>query len=116
MANSQLLAAPDRVVAELDFILKPHQISCELQYQKECDHGRRIVDLTVLVCENERTKVEVAIEKRRGRNGADVLVIPERRSIFRRDLASEALAEQIARILCEHGASDDPYARCEELE
>ena len=115
MANGHLLAAPDRLVTEIDCILKPHQISCELQYQKECDHGRRIVDLTVLVCASERTKVEVAIEKRRGRNGADVLVIPERRSIFRRDLESEALTERIATILCEHGASDAPDARCEDM-
>jgi hypothetical protein len=115
MANGQLLAAPEWGVSELDCILKPHQISCELQYQKECDHGRRIVDLTVLVCATDRTQVEVAIEKRRGRNGADVLVIPERRSIFRRDLESESLAERIVKILCEHGASDDPDARCDDL-
>ena len=115
MENNHLLAAPDSVVTKLDCILKPYGISCELQYEKEFDHDRYVVDLTSLVCSTEATHVDVGIEKRRGRKGADIILVPERHSIFRRNLDSEALAERIATILCEHGASEEPDARCEDL-
>ena len=115
MANGHLLAAPDRIVTDFESILKPHGISCELEYEKEYIHDRYVIDLTALKCEIGNTHVDVGIEKRRGRNVADIVLIPERRSMFRRDLDSEALAEQIVKILCEHGATDEPHARCEDL-
>jgi hypothetical protein len=116
MANGHLLAAPDRIVTDLVSILEPHGISCELEYEKECTHDPYVIDLTALRCASGNTHVDVGIEKRRGRNGADIVLIPERRSMFRRDLDSEALAEQIVKILCDHGATNEPHARCEDLE
>jgi len=116
MANGHLLAVPDRIVTNFESILKQHGIACELCYEKECDHDRYVIDLTALVCTNENTRIDVGIEKRRGRNGADIVLLPERRSFFRRDLDSEALAERVVEILCRNGASDQPHARCEDLE
>lgn len=116
MENAHLLAAPDRIVSNLEPILKEHGITCEVEYVKECDHGRNIVDLTSLICRVGKTQVEVAIEKRRGRRGVDILLMPEVRTFFRRDHDSEALAERIVKILCERGASDRPDARGENLE
>lgn len=116
MANGHLLAAPDRVVAEIESTLRQNGISCDLEYEKECDHERYVIDLTSFVCSNETTKLGVGIEKRRGRRGANIILVPERHSVFRRDRDSEQLAEAIVKILCEHGATDEPHVRCEDLE
>ena len=115
MANGHLLAASDRLVNEIGEILDAHNISCELQYVEQCDHDRYVVDLTVLLCSTVKTQIDVAIEKRRGRAGADILLVPGRRSTFRRDLDSEQLAERIAEVLCENGARHYPDARCQAL-
>lgn len=116
MANGYLLAAPDRIVSNLESILEQHGISCEREYVKECDHQRYVIELTSLICRNGKTQVGVGIEKRRGHRGVDIVLIPEACTFFRRDLDSESLAEQIAKILCENGASDRPHARSEDLE
>ena len=116
MANGRLLAAPDRVVADIEAPLASEGISYELEYEKECDHGRYTIDLTAFVCSTELTQVSGGVEKRRGRNGADIVLIPETRSFFRRDQDSERLADKIVTILCSHGATDEPHARCEDLE
>ena len=115
MAVGHLLAAPDRIVTNLEPILEEHGISCEVEYMKECDHVRHIIDLTSLICRNGKTQIGMGIEKRRGRNGVNIVLAPECRSFFRRNLDSEKLAEKIAEILCLHGASEQPHARCEEL-
>ena len=88
MANGHLIAAPDRIVTNLESILAQHGITCEHEYVKECNLGSGKVDLTSLI-------FSAGIEKRRGHRGVDIVLIPERRSIFRRDLESEALAEKI---------------------
>lgn len=116
MANGHLLAAPDRIATNLESILEQHGISCEREYVKECDHQRYIIDLTSLICRNGDTQIGMGIEKRRGHRGVDIVLIPETRSFFRRDVDSEALAEKIVRILCENGATDRPHARSEDLE
>lgn len=116
MANGHLIAAPDRIVTNLASIFAQHGITCEHQYVKECNVGNDKVDLTSLIFRNAETKVGAGIEKRRGHRGVDIVLIPERRSIFRRDLESEALAEKIVAILCENGATDRPHARSEDLE
>ena len=116
MANGHLLAAPDRIVTNLEPILKSHGISCEHEYVKECDHQTYIIDLTSLICRNGKTQIGMGIEKRRGNRGVDIVLIPESRTFFRRDLESEALAEKIVEILCENGATDRPHARSEDIE
>ena len=116
MANGHLLAAPDRIVMNLEPILVGHGISFEVEYMKESEHGRHVIDLTSAICRNGNTQVGMGIEKRRGRNGVDIVLAPECRSFFRRNLDSEKLAEKIAAILCQHGASEQPHARCEDLE
>ena len=116
MANGHLLAAPDRIVTNLKPILEEHGISCDVEYTKECDHARHVIDLTSLICKNERAQIGMGIEKRRGRNGVDIVLAPECRSFFRRNLDSEKLAEKIAEILCQNGASEQPHVRCEDLE
>lgn len=116
MVAGHLLAAPDRIVTSLESILEEHGIMCEVEYTKECDHSRHVIDLTSLICRHGKTRVGVGIEKRRGRNGVDIILAPECRSLFRRNLDSEKLAERIAEILCQHGASEEPHARCEDME
>ncbi|MFN7732751.1 MAG: hypothetical protein ACK5OB_12665 [Pirellula sp.] len=116
MAAGHLLAAPDRIVTNLSPILEEHEITCEVEYVKECDHDRYVIDLTSLICRSGKAQIGMGIEKRRGRKGAYIVLAPECRSFFRRDLESEKLAETIAEILCQHGASEQPDARCEELE
>ena len=68
------------------------------------------MDLTSLIFRNAETKVRGGIEKQRGHRGVDIVLTPERRSIFRRDVESEALAEKIVAILCENGATDRTLA------
>jgi len=116
MVAGHLLAAPDRIVTNLESILEEHGITCEVEYTKECDHSRHVIDLTSLICRHGETQVGVGIEKRRGRNGVDIVLAPECRSFFRRNLDSEKLAERIAEILCQHGADEAPHARCENIE
>jgi hypothetical protein len=116
MTAGHLLAAPDRIVTNLSTILEEHEITCEVEYVKECDHDRYAIDLTALICKGGRTQIGMGIEKRRGQKGVDIVLAPECRSFFRRDLESEKLAEKIAEILCQHGASKQPHARCEDME
>ena len=116
MTAGHLLAAPDRIVTNLKPILEEHGISCEVEYMKECNYARHVIDLTSLVCRNEKTQVGMGIEKRRGHKGVDIVLAPDCRSFFRRNLDSEKLAEKIAEILCQNGASEQPHARCEDLE
>lgn len=116
MANGHLLAAPDRIVTNLEHILEQHDFSCEHRYSKECNQYGYLVDLTVLTCKNDSSQIDIAIEKQRDRIGADIVLIPKGPSLFRRDLDSEALANRIAEILCLNGASEDPNARCEDLD
>ncbi|WP_396159771.1 hypothetical protein [Flavobacterium sp.] len=116
MTAGHLLAAPDRIVPHLGPILEEHGISYEIQYTKECDHAERIIDLTSVVCRNEKAQVGLGIEKQRGGKGVDIVLMPECRSFFRRNLDSEKLAEKIAVVLCQHGAREDPDVNCEDLE
>jgi len=116
MVAGHLLAAPDRIVTDLESILEEHGITCEVEYTKECNHSRHVIDLTSLICRHGETQVGVGIVKRRGRNGVDIVLAPECRSFFRRNLDSEKLAERIAEILCQHGADEAPHARCENIE
>lgn len=116
MVAGHLLAAPDRIVTNLDSLLEEHGITCEVEYTKECDHSRYVIDLTSLICRHGKTQVGMGIEKRRGRNGVDIVLAPECRSFFLRNHESEKLAERIAGILCQHGASEEPRARCEDME
>lgn len=116
MTAGHLLAAPDRIVQELEAILEEHGISCEFEYSRECDHQRYVIDLTSMICKTAKTQVGMGIEKRRGRKGVDITLAPGCRSFFRRDLDSEELAGKIADILCHYGARKDPHASCEDLE
>lgn len=116
MANGHLLAAPDRLVTNLEPMLGEHGISCEVEHRKESDHARYVIDLTSLICKNGKSQIGMGIEKRRGRNGVYLVLAPECRTFFRRNLDSEKLAERIAELLCQHGASGQPHARCEDLE
>jgi len=116
MTAGHLLAAPDRIVPNLGPILEEHGISYEIKYIKECDHAMRVIDLTSVICRSGKTQVGMGIEKQRGGKGVDIVLAPECRSFCRRDLDSEKLAEKIAAILCQHGASGQPHARCEDLE
>lgn len=116
MANGHLLAAPDRIATNIEPILGQHGILCEQEYVKECNLENYTIDLTSLIFRKGETTVGGGFEKRRGHRGVDIVLIPERRSLFRRDIASEVLAEKIAAILCENGASDRPHARSEDLE
>jgi len=116
MAAGHLLAAPDRIVTNLEPILEENGITCEVEYMKECVHSRHVIDLTSLICRNGKTKVAMGIEKRRGRKGVDIVLAPECHSFFRRDLDSEKLAKMIVAMLCQHGASEVPHARCEDME
>ena len=83
---------------------------------KSSANAQASIDLTSLVCRNEKTQVGMGIEKRRGHKGVDIVLAPDCRSFFRRNLDSEKLAEKIAEILCQNGASEQPHARCEDLE
>lgn len=116
MTAGHLLAAPDRIVTDLKPIFEEHGITCEVEYIKECNHDRYVIDLTSLICRNAKRQIGMGIEKRRGRKGVDIVLAPECRSFFRRNHESEKLAEKIAEILCQHGASEQPHARCENLE
>ena len=116
MTAGHLLAAPDRVVTNLEHILEEHGISCEVEYMKECNYAMRVIDLTSLICRNGKTQIGMGIEKRRGGKGVDIVLAPQCRSFFRRDLDSEKLAEKIAEVLCQQGAREDPHVRCEDLE
>ena len=116
MTAGYLLAAPDRIVPNLGPILEEQGISYEIEYMKECDHEMHVIDLTSVICRSGKTRVGMGIEKRRGGKGVDIVLAPECRSFFRRDFDSEKLAEKIAAILCRHGASNQPHARCEGLE
>ena len=116
MTAGHLLAAPDRIVPNLGPILEENGISYEIEYVKECNHAMHVIDLTSAICRSGKTKVGMGIEKQRGGKGVDIVLAPECRSFFRRDLDSEKLAERIAAILCLHGANGQPHARCEDLE
>ena len=115
MTAGHLLAAPDRIVTNLKPILEEHGISYEVEYMKVCNYARHVIDLTSLVCRNDKTQVGMGTEKRRGHKGVDIVLAPDCRSFFRRNLDSEKLAENIAEILCQNGASEQPHARCEDL-
>ncbi len=116
MTVGHLLAAPDRIVPNLGAILEEHGILYEIEYNKECDHTTRVIDLTCAICRVGKTQVGMGIEKRRGGKGVDIVLAPGCRSFFRRDLDSEKLAERIAEVLCQHGAREDPCVNCEDLE
>ena len=116
MVVPHLLAAPDRIVSDLVPILKEHGITCEVEHTKKCDHSGHELELTSLFCVNGETQVYMGIEKRSGRNGVDIVLAPACRSFFHRHDDSEKLVERIAEILCRHGATEEPYARCEDLE
>lgn len=115
MTAGHLLAAPDRIVTNLVPILEEHAITCEVEYTKECDHDRYVIDLTSLMCKSGKAQIGMGIEKRKDRKGVDIVLAPECRSFFRRNYESEVLAQRIAEILCQHGASEQPHARCEDL-
>ena len=116
MTAGHLLAAPDRIVPNLGSILEEHGILYEIEYTKECNHTTRVIDLTSAICRSGKTEVGMGIEKQRGGKGVDIVLAPQCRSFFRRDLDSEKLAEKIAEVLCQQGAREDPHARCDDLE
>ena len=116
MTAGYLLAAPDRIVPNLGLILEEHGISYEIEYMKECDHAMHVIDLASVICRSGKTKIGMGIEKQRGGKGVAIVLAPECRSFFRRDLDSEKLAERIAAILCKHGANGQPRARGDDME
>ena len=76
MTAGHLLAAPDRIVTNLVPILEEHAITCEVEYTKECDHDRYVIDLTSLMCKSGKAQIGMGIEKRRDRKGVDIVLAP----------------------------------------
>jgi hypothetical protein len=89
MTSGDLLAAPGRIVTSLEIILVEHGISSEVESIRECDHGKRFVDMNSLVCRSETTQIGMGILKLRGRNGVEIVLAPECRAFFRRKRYSQ---------------------------
>jgi hypothetical protein len=106
MASGYLLFASDSLIAELSPLLESHGILCNRTDEKTVTRGRRTLDLVTFECVLDSASVELGVEKRRGRDGADIVLIPRRRVVFLEHKPSECLAKRINAILCENGADD----------
>ncbi len=99
MAAGNLLGVSDSLVAELSPILESHGIFCRKTDEKTVTHGRKSVDLVSFECLVDSASVELGVEKRRGRDGVDIVLIPRRRFFFLKHDPSERLAERMFAIL-----------------
>ena len=115
MGNIYLLATPDSLVDCIESVLASHEIQFVRNHDAAEKIGRHTVDLVEFTCRADRGTVELGIEKRRGRNGAYIILAPSLRLFFWRNHYSIALAERMAKFLCEQGADDSPETRCEDM-
>ena len=108
MAFGYLLAAPVSLLVQISLLLQSHGISCTQTDETTVTHGRRTVDLITYECVDGSATVALGVEKRRGRDGADFVLIPNRRIFFLLQNAAEQLADRINSILLDNGADNKP--------
>lgn len=108
MANDALiLDAPPALFDEFASILNDSQFDCSLASSDAIVRGVRRLDTATFDVTHDSTCVYISMERRLGNPTMFIAVMPTRRSFWRRDAASNRLAEQIVELLVANGA-DDP--------
>lgn len=103
--NNHILDAPPRVFDDMADILDASDFSWVQTCNESTTKGVRRHDTAGYDVTLDSASVHLAIERRPGNPKAFVVIIPRRRSFWRRDGASEQLAERVtAAMLTEHGA------------
>jgi hypothetical protein len=107
MANALTLEAPPTMFDDLAEILKHSDCSFSLQFSDSVVRGVRRVDSACYDVSLGPASVQLEIERRMGNPTMFISVIPIRKSIWRRDLPSDRLAQQIVELLVAHGADSN---------
>jgi hypothetical protein len=110
-----MVAAADRLVAELDSLLTDARITFQREPDTTSTHDKHTFVITRYTCTQDRGEVDVGIEKRQGRNGVYIVLQPSRRTWLWKNPDSERLCDRIKNLLCENGASASPRAECEDM-
>ena len=102
--DNNILDAPPRLFDEMADILDASDFSWFQTSRESAAKGVRRHDTAGFDVTYDRTTVHIAIERRLGNPKAFVVIIPRRRSFWRRDESSEQLTERVAAVLITHGA------------
>ena len=97
--NNHILDAPPRLFDDMADILDASDFSWFQTSRESATKGVRRHDTAGYDVTLDRTTVHIAIERRLGNPKAFVVIIPRRRSFWRRDEPSEQLAERVAAML-----------------
>ena len=110
-----MVAASDRLVAELELLLLDAGITFERESNMSSTHDGYTYFITRYTCAQERGEVALGIEKRQGRDGVYIVLQPTRCTWFRKNPDSEELCDRLKNLLCDNGASASPKAECEDM-
>ncbi len=106
MQNALIFDAPPVLYDEIADILDAADYTYSRTICESRTTGVRRLDIAGYDISHGNTTVHVGIEHRLGNHKLTLMIIPNRRSFWRRDRPSEQLAERIASVLKEYGAQD----------
>lgn len=104
MANALTLEAPPAMFDELASILKAGDWTFTLVNANRKIRGVRQMDTVCYAVTDGEASVELWAERRLGNPSMYISLIPSQKSISKRDLSANRLAERIAEWLVERGA------------
>ena len=106
MDNTLTLEAPPTMFDESAVILNQSDYSFSLLSSDNVIRGVRRMDTACYDITHGPATVQLWMERRIGNPTMFISVAPGRKSILRRDLPSDRLAEQIVELLVAHGADN----------
>lgn len=110
-----MVAAADRLVAELDTLLTDARIAFRREPDTTSTGGKHVCVISSYTCTQDHGEVTLGIEKRQGRKGVYIVLHPSRRPWFRKNPDSEKLCDRMKHLLCHNGASASPKVACENM-
>jgi hypothetical protein len=105
MVEARTLEAPPTLFDEVAAILKKSDCGFSLLSSESVNRGVRRMDSACYDVTRGHASVQLLMERRLGNPTMFISVIPTRKSIWHRDLASDRLAEHIVEWLVANGAS-----------
>ncbi|WP_372722058.1 hypothetical protein [Novipirellula sp.] len=107
MVNAHCLEAPSTLFDDVGNVLAASDFCAVEKHRESNVNGVRRFDTAEFDVVDERSHVDLWLERRLGNKTMFIMVVPDRKTLWRRDHESEQLAERVVNLLVQHGASSD---------
>lgn len=107
MVNTHCLNAPPSLFDEFDDIFAASDLCVIERHRESRVKGVRRLDTAEFDVADGSCRVDVWLERRIGNNRMFVMVVPRRKSFWRRDHDSELLARRVVDLLVQYSVLDN---------